>query len=195
MGVKGLPSEIVADLDPSKLVNIANFIISKSPKFINLGLLSFDGTSKPIISFAPSTKDKSLNSMQREKNKSEWLTSRHDFERVSKTTSCSNHIQNYELETREVFEQKTENIPLTQQTVLVNPLHDNTLTQSTDNKKNYEINEPEVNPDTEPSLSDSSSKTSSSDSRFKRKYEKKMKRRKNNKYDLSDLFSRNDSDD
>ena len=76
--------------------------------------------------------------MQREKFKSEWLTSRYDFERVSKMTSYSNHIQNYELETRDVFEQETENIPLTQQTVLVNPLHDNPLTQSTDSSKNYE---------------------------------------------------------
>ena len=62
----------------------------------------------------------------------------HDFERVIKTTVYSNHIKNYEPETREVFERETENIPHTQRTDLVTTLHDNPLTQSTDSSKNYE---------------------------------------------------------
>ena len=71
----------------------------------------------------------------------------HDFEITSKTIAYSNHIKNSELETREVFEQDTENISLTRQTDLVTPLHENPLTQSMDSSKNEERHEPEVNPD------------------------------------------------
>ena len=97
------------------------------------------------------------------KLQADWLASRHDFERVSKTIAYSNHIKNSELETREVFERETENIPLTRQPDLVTPLHDNPLTRSTDISKNEERHEPEMNLDPEPSSSKSSSKTSSSD--------------------------------
>ena len=116
-------------MDPSKRGNLANSVISKSPKFINIGLLSFDATVKSNIAFAPSTRSNSLNGEGRENLESDWLASRHDFERVSKTTAYSNHIKNYELETREVFEQETENIPLTRQTDMVTALHDNPLSQ------------------------------------------------------------------
>ena len=136
MGVKSHPDEIVADLDPSKRVNLANSVISELPKFINLRLLSFDATGKPNISFVPSTRAKSLNGTGRGKFKLDWLASRLDFERVSKTTACSNHIKNSELETRKTFERETENIPLTRQPDLVTPLHGNPLTRSTDSFKN-----------------------------------------------------------
>ena len=76
-----------------------------------------------------------LNGVRKDNFKADWLASRHDFERVSKTTAYSNHIKNYELETGEFFERETENIPLTRQTDLVTPLHDNPLTQSTDSSK------------------------------------------------------------
>ena len=57
---------------------------------------------------------------------------------MQETTAYSNHIKNSELETREVFEQETENIPQTQQTDLVTTFHDNPLTRSTDSSKNEE---------------------------------------------------------
>ena len=85
-------------------MNLANSIISDSPKFINLGLPTFDTTDKPNIPFSPSTRAKSLNGTRRNNFKSDWLASRDDFERVSETTAYSNHINNSELETREVFE-------------------------------------------------------------------------------------------
>ena len=55
----------------------------------------------------------------------------HDFEITSETIAYSNHIKNYELETREVFDWETENIPLTRQTYLVTPFHENPLTRVT----------------------------------------------------------------
>ena len=105
VGVKSLPDKIVADLDPSIRVNIANFIISESPKIINLGLSTFDATGKPNTAFAPYTRAKYLSGTRREKIKADWLTSRQNFERANKTTAYCNHIKNSEIETREVFEQ------------------------------------------------------------------------------------------
>ena len=175
VGVKSLPDEIVADLDPSKWVNLVNSIISESPNFRNIRLLSFDATGKPNIAFTPSIRAKSLNVTQRKNLKADWIASRHYFERVSKTIAYSNHINNSELETREVLEQKTENIPLIRQTDLVNPLYDNPMTPSTDSSKHEGMHEPEVNPNPEPSSSDLSSKTSSSDSRSKNKKRNKNK--------------------
>ena len=70
MGVKSLPDKIVADFDPSIRVNLANSIIGESPKFINLGLLTFDATGKPNIAFAPSTRAKYLNGTRRDNFKS-----------------------------------------------------------------------------------------------------------------------------
>ena len=135
MGVKSLPDKIIADLDPSIRVNLVNSVLSEIPSFKNLGLPTFNATGKPNIAFAPSTRAKSFNGTQRDNFKADWLTSRHDFERLSETTEYSYNIKNSELKTREVFERETGNIPLTRQTDLVTPLHDNPLTQSTDSSK------------------------------------------------------------
>ena len=133
--VKSLPEKIVADLDPSIQVNLENSVISERPKFKNPGLSTFDATGKHNTDFAPSTRLKSLNGTQRYNFRDSRLGYTHGFETMSKPTAYSNHIKNSELETREGFEQETENIPLTRQTVLVTPLHDNPITRSTDRSK------------------------------------------------------------
>ena len=85
--------------------------------------------------------------MQRDNFRDARLGYTHDFERMRKMTVYSNHIKNSELETREVFERETENIPQTRQTDLVTTLHDNPLALSMDSSKNEETQKPEVNPD------------------------------------------------
>ena len=147
MGVKSLPNKIVADLDLSIRVNLKNYVLSESPKFKNLELPTFDATGIQNIDFDPSTRAKSLNDTRRENFRDARMGYTHYFERVSKMKGYSNHIKNYELETREVFEQETENNPLTRQTDLVTTLHNNPLTRSTDSSKNEERHKPEVNPD------------------------------------------------
>ena len=159
MGIKSLPGEVITDLDPSKRVNLASYVLSKSPKFINFGPSSFNETGKPNFVFVPSTRAKIFNGTEREKLSDDCLTSSHGFERVSKTRAYSNHMKNYDLETRHVFEREniqTENIPLTWQTDFVTPLHDNPQTQLTEISKNgHEADKPDsmVNPDPEPSFS------------------------------------------
>ena len=61
---------------------------------------------------------------------------------MSETTAYSNHIKNSELETREVFEQEMENIPLTRQTEVVTTFKNNPLTRSTDSSKHEGRNKP-----------------------------------------------------
>ena len=73
---------------------------------------------------------------------------------MSKTTAYRNHIKNYELETREVFERETwspENIQRTLPTDIMTLLYDNKLTRSTDSSKHEENHKPEENLDPEPS--------------------------------------------
>ena len=135
VGVKTLPDKIVADLEPSIRVNLANSVFSESPKFKNLRLTTFHATDVHNIDFAPSTRAKSLNGTQRENFRDTRMGYTHDFEIIGKTTAYSNHTNNSELETREVFERETENIPHTRQTDLVTTLHDNPLTRSTDSSK------------------------------------------------------------
>ena len=177
VGVKSLPNKIFADLDPSIRVNLANSVLSKSPKFKNLGLLTFDAMGINNINFTPSARVKSLNSTRRDKFRDGRLGYTHDFERMSETTAYSNHIKNSELETREFFERETENIPLTRQPDLVTTLHKNPLSRTTDSSKNKERRQKELNQDPEQSLSESFSETSSSDSRPKKKKLNKKKKR------------------
>ena len=80
---------------------------------------------------------------------------------MRESKAYSIHIKSYEPETRQLFELEniqTENIPLTQQTGFVTPLHDNKQTRSTEfseNKKGHKPDKPDylVNPDPEPSSS------------------------------------------
>ena len=194
VGVKGFLGEIVPDLDPSKRVNLANSVLSESPKFKSLGLPTVDATDIQNLDSVSSTRANSLSGTRKDNVSPSRLGYTHDFENMSETTAYRNHIKNSDFETREVFERETETIPLTQQTDLLTTLHNNPLTQSTDSSKHEERHKPEVNSDPEPSFSDLS-ETSSSDSRAKKKKRKKNKnRRKNQKDDLSDPSSSDDSD-
>ena len=94
VGVKILPDKIVADVDPSIQVNIANSILSKSPKFKNLGLPTFDATYICNLDFSPSTRAKNLNRTRRENFRDARLGYTHDFERISETTAYRNCIKN-----------------------------------------------------------------------------------------------------
>ena len=69
VGVKSVLGEIVADLDPSIQVNLANSILSKRPKFKSLGLPAVDATDIRNLDFAPSTRAKSLSRTRRDKDR------------------------------------------------------------------------------------------------------------------------------
>ena len=108
---------------------------------------------------------------------------------MSETKAYRNHIKNFELETREVFERETwspENIQRTLQTDMMTWLDDNQLTLSTDSLKHEKTHEQEENPDPEPSSSNSSDTSSLNSRPKKKKRNKKKKRRKHGKDDLSD---------
>ena len=132
-------------------MNLANSVFNKIPNFKSFGLPVVDATDIRNIDFVSSTRKKSLIGTQKDNVSPSRLGYTHDFETISETTAYRNHIKNSECETGEVFEQETENIPLTRPTDLMNTLQDNPLTQSTDSLKHEERYKPEVNPDPEPS--------------------------------------------
>ena len=197
VGVKSISPEIVKESNYSVWVNLRNYVLSESPKFISLGHLTIETADIRNIDFATSTRAKSLNRLRRDTERDDRLGYTHDFETMSKTTDYRNHIKNSELETREVFKRETwspENIQRTPPTDIVTRLDNNKLPRSMDSSKHEETHKTEVNPDPEPSSS-YSSETSSSDSIAKRKKrKKKKKRRKHRKYDSSDPSSSDDSD-
>ena len=94
VGVKILPDKIVADLDPSIRVNLANSVLSKIPKSKNLGLPTFDAMDICNLDFAPSTRAKSLNGICRDTFRDASLGYKDDFERMSEMTAYCNHIKN-----------------------------------------------------------------------------------------------------
>ena len=155
VGVKSVLGEIVADLDPSKRVNLANSVLSESPKFKSLRLPAVDVTDIRNLDFALSTRAESLSGTRKDNLSPSRMGYTHDFETTNKTTAYLDHIKNYELETREVFEQETENIPQTRQTYLVTTLNKNPPSRSTDSLKHEKRYKPEVKPDLEPSSPDS----------------------------------------
>ena len=91
-------------------MNLANSVLSKSPKFKILGLPTADATDICNLDFSPSTRAKSLSGAQKDNFSTFRLGYRHDFETMSETTAYRNYIKNSELETREFFEQDNENI-------------------------------------------------------------------------------------
>ena len=188
VGVKSILPEIVNEFDSSGRMNLAKSVLSDSSKFKSLRHPTVETADIRNIGFATSTRANILNGMRGDNERDSRLGYMHDFETMSKTTSYRNHIQNFELETREVFELETwspENIQRTLPTDMVTRLDDNQLTQSKDSSKHEKTQEPEVNPDPEPSPSDLS-ETSSSDLRAKKiKRKNKKKRRKHRKDDLS----------
>ena len=195
VGVKSVLGQIVADLDPSKRVNLANYVFSESSKFKSLGPPAVDATDIRNFDFASYTRATSLSGTRKDNVSPFRLGYTHDFETMIETKAYRNYIKNYELGTREVFERETKNIPLTQQTDFMTTLNNNPLTRSTDSSKHEERHELEVNLEPEPSWSDSSSETYSSDSREKKKKcKKKKKPRKHQKDDSSEPSSIEDSD-
>ena len=102
--MKSVFPEIGKEFNSSVRVNLANSVLSESPKFIDLGHPTVETADIQNTNFATSTRAKSLNGLRRDTEKYDMLGYTHDFEIMSKTTAYHNHIKNYELETREVFD-------------------------------------------------------------------------------------------
>ena len=195
VGVKSIFPEIRKKPDPSVRVNLANSVLRESPKFITLRHPIVETADIQNLNFITATRAKNCNGLRRGAERDDRLGYTHDFETMIETTAYRNHIQNSEIETRELFERETsspENIQRALPMNIVTQLDNNEHTQSTDSLKHEETHKPEVNRDPEPSSSDSS-ETLSLDSRAKKKkITKKKKCRKYQKYDSSDLSSSND---
>ena len=122
-------------------MDLTNPVLGESPNFVTLGHPTVESADIQNINFATSTRAKSLNGSRRDAERDDRLGYTHGFETMSKTTAYRNHIKNYEIEPREVFERETwspENIQRKLPTDMVTRLDDNQLTRSTDSSKHEE---------------------------------------------------------
>ena len=106
VGVKSIFPEIGKEPDSSVLVKLTNYVLSKSPRFIRLGHPTVETADIWNINFATSTRAKNLNRLRRGTERDDRLGKTHDFETMSKTIAYRNHIKNYKIETKEVFERE-----------------------------------------------------------------------------------------
>ena len=104
MGVKSVFPELGKEPDPSAQVNLANPVLSKSPKFISLGHPTVETADIRNLDFITATREMNLNRLRRSTKRDDRLGYTHDFENISETTAYRNHIKNLEIETREFFE-------------------------------------------------------------------------------------------
>ena len=110
----------VADIDAIKRMNfVSNPILGKTPKFVDLRLLTINTADKLNSVFVPVTRAEGLT------DHSDWLVSRNRIAevtdgRVSEVQAHIEYIKNSEYETRNVFE--LENIQMNQpdQRILMN---------------------------------------------------------------------------
>ena len=100
LGVKIIFPEVFKESNSSGRVNLANSVLSKSPKFISLGQPTVETADIQNINFATSTRAKSLNWLRRDTERGDRLGYTHYFETMSEKTAYRNHIKNSELETR-----------------------------------------------------------------------------------------------
>ena len=98
VGVKRVFPEIRKESDSSVRVKLANFVLSKSPKFISLGHPTAETADIRNINFATSIRAKNLNGLRRGTERGYRLGYTHDFETMSETIAYRNHIKNSEIE-------------------------------------------------------------------------------------------------
>ena len=75
-------------------MNLANSVLSESPKYINLGHPTVDTVDIRNIDFATFTRAKKLNGLRRGTEIDDRLGYMHDFETMIETTAYRNHIKN-----------------------------------------------------------------------------------------------------
>ena len=107
VSVKSILPEIVEESDSSGRMSLANYVLSERQKFISLGHLTVETADIRNIDFSTSTRANILNGLLRDTERDDRLGYTHNFETMSETTAYCNHINNSELETREVFERET----------------------------------------------------------------------------------------
>ena len=94
VGVKSIFPELGKAPDTSVQVNLANSVLSESPKFITLGHATVETADIRNLDFFTHTRAKNFNGLQRGVERDDRLGNTHDFETMSETTAYRNHIKN-----------------------------------------------------------------------------------------------------
>ena len=88
-------------------MNLANSVLNESPDLKRLGHPPIETADIRNFECISATRPKNYNGLRSSAGRDDQLGYTHDYETMSETTSCRNHIQNSEIETREVFERET----------------------------------------------------------------------------------------
>ena len=107
VGVKIIFPEIGKEFNSSVRVNLANSVLSESPKFKRLGHQTIETADIRNLDYISAIRPNNCNSLRGSTDRDDRLGYTHDFETMSETTAYRNHIKNSEIETREVFERET----------------------------------------------------------------------------------------
>ena len=107
VGMKSIVPGLRKEPDSSVRANLTNSLLSEIPRFISLGHPTAEKMDIWNIDLATCIRPKNLNGLRRGKERDDRLGYTHDFETMSETTVYRNHINNPEIETREVFERET----------------------------------------------------------------------------------------
>ena len=105
--LKSIFPEIGTKLDYSVRVNLANSVVSNSPKFKILGHPPIETADIQNLDYISVTRPKNCNGLRRSTDRDDRLGYTHDFETMSKMTGYRKHIKNLEIETRNYFERET----------------------------------------------------------------------------------------
>ena len=79
--------ELGSELDPSVRVNLANSVLSKSPKFKRLGQPPMETSDIRNLDYISATRPKNCNGLRRSTDRDDRLGYTHDFETMSETTA------------------------------------------------------------------------------------------------------------
>ena len=115
--MKSIFPELGKEPEPSVRVNLTNYVLRESPNFTSFRQPTVETEDIRNIDFDTSTRAKNLIGLRRDTEMYDRLGYTHDFETMRKTAAYRNHIKNSEIETREVFEQKTSSPEKIQQTL------------------------------------------------------------------------------
>ena len=105
--LKSIFPELGTKLEPSVMVNLANYIVHNIPNSKILGHPTIDTADIRNLGCISATRPKNCNGLRRSTDRDDRMGYTHDFDTMSETTAYRNHIKNSEIETREVFEPET----------------------------------------------------------------------------------------
>ena len=137
----------------SEQMNLANSLGIETPKLVHFGHPPIETNNVGnLLDVIVTTRIENSNGIWRRTDRDNRMAHKHDVETMSETTAYRNHINNSEIETREVFERETSNQNIENIVTQLDKtrLENNQTTQATGSSKHNKTYELGSNLDPEP---------------------------------------------